>query len=247
MAAGAYPQPRYLPAGDRALVVELGDAIDPEVNRRVHDLAQALERGGLPGLDEMVPTYRSLLVYYDPARTDMEGLVQGIEGLRRDLGRVELARPRVVLLPTLYGDEFGPDLDFVAQHNGLTPQEVVEIHSGTDYLVYMLGFSPGFPYLGGMSERIATPRLSSPRVEIPAGSVGIAEAQTGVYPVASPGGWRIIGRTPLRLFDPQAEPPSLLRPGDYVRFVPLASRQEYDAILQRVERGEYQPETEEAS
>ncbi|CAI8053909.1 5-oxoprolinase subunit B [Geodia barretti] len=134
----------------------------------------------------------------------------------------------------------GADIEFVAQHTGINEQELIRIHSGTDYLVYMMGFSPGFAYLGGLDERLATPRLQSPRTEIPAGAVGIAETQTGVYPMASPGGWQLIGRTPLKLFDPTRERPVLLSAGDYVRFVPLASRDEYDAILQQVESGEYQ-------
>ena len=134
----------------------------------------------------------------------------------------------------------GADIEFVAQHTGINEQELIRIHSGTDYLVYMMGFSPGFAYLGGLDGRLATPRLQSPRTEIPAGAVGIAETQTGVYPMASPGGWQLIGRTPLKLFDPTRERPVLLSAGDYVCFVPLASRDEYDAILQQVESGEYQ-------
>lgn len=240
-----YDKPRFLPAGDRALVVELGDAIDPTINRQVRDLMLGLERAQVPGVTEMVPTYRSLLVYYDPLKTSSEELEERIDQVRAQLGRMELGRPRVVHIPTLYGGDYGPDLEFVAQHNDLTPQEVVEIHSGTDYLVYMIGFSPGFPYLGGMSERIAAPRLPTPRTEIPAGSVGIAETQTGVYPVATPGGWRIIGRTPLVLFDPHREPPALLRAGDYVRFVPLASEEEYQRLRREVEEGRYQVVTEE--
>ena len=133
----------------------------------------------------------------------------------------------------------GPDLDYVAQHNGLSPEEVVSIHSGTDYLVYMLGFSPGFPYLGGMSERIETPRLDTPRTVIPAGSVGIAEKQTGVYPTATPGGWQLIGRTPLIFFDPARKSPSLVEPGDNIRFVPIGEDQ-YSSIVHQVEEGTYQ-------
>jgi KipI family sensor histidine kinase inhibitor len=141
----------------------------------------------------------------------------------------------MVKIPTLYGGEMGPDLVFVAEHNGISIDEVIKIHSGAEYRVYMLGFSPGFPYLGGMPKSIETPRLSSPRTVIPAGSVGIAEKQTGIYPNASPGGWRLIGQTPIRLFDPETYPPALLRPGDQVQFVPI-DQETFDS-LQNSNRG----------
>jgi KipI family sensor histidine kinase inhibitor len=142
----------------------------------------------------------------------------------------------VIEVPTVYGGEFGPDLAFVASHSRLSEAEVVQIHSGTDYLVYMMGFSPGFPYLGGMSPRIATPRLKTPRTAIPAGSVGIAQEQTGVYPVESPGGWQLIGRTPARLFDAGRQPPVLVEAGDSIRFVPIVPRQ-FTEIEEGIRRG----------
>ncbi len=228
-----YDEPRFCTAGDRAMVVELGDSISPETNRRVHGLMRALEGRGLPEIVDLVPTYRSLLVLYNPLLASFDGLretVASLDSAAADAGR---NAPNVVEVPTVYGGEHGPDLGFVAEHNGLSPEEVVEIHSGTDYPVYMLGFTPGFPYLGGMSEKLHTPRLATPRTITPGGSVGIAEAQTGVYPVQSPGGWRIIGRTPLALFDPEREPPSLLSAGDVVRFVPVpddGSHQFPDAV-----------------
>jgi KipI family sensor histidine kinase inhibitor len=148
-----------------------------------------------------------------------------------------------VQIPTLYGGEYGPDLESVAAHAGLTQARVVSLHSETDYLVYMMGFTPGFPYLGGLPEELFTPRLETPRARIPAGSVGIAEGQTGVYPVVSPGGWRLIGRTPLKLFDPERDPPSLVSAGDHVRFVPLAGEDEYKSILDLDESGEYEVES----
>ena len=229
--------PRFLPAGDQALVVELGDTIDPHTNRRVHGLMDAIERAEVPGVFDLVPTYRSILVYYDPMRTSLSALQARVSELYLDLEDQVVEELGTVEIPTLYGGEYGPDLEFVAEHAGLTPQEVIDIHSGTDYLVYMIGFSPGFPYLGGLSERLASPRLESPRLEIPAGAVGIAESQTGVYPVASPGGWRLIGRSPLRMFDPEAEPPSRLVAGDYVRFVPIASETEYLKLEESAGRG----------
>ena len=216
-----YDEPKFLPAGDRAMVVELGDSISPETNRRVHGLLRALESRALPGIVDLVPTYRSLLVLYNPLLSSSEGLRELVASLDDDAADAGKETPNVVEVPTVYGGEHGPDLDFVAEHNGLSPGEVVELHSGTDYPVYMLGFTPGFPYLGGLSEKLHTPRLATPRTVTPGGSVGIAEGQTGVYPVQSPGGWRIIGRTPLALFDAEREPPSLLGAGDLVRFVPV--------------------------
>ena len=215
-----YDEPKFLPAGDRAMVVELGDSISPETNRRVHGLLRAIEGRALPGIVDLVPTYRSLLVLYNPLLSSFEGLRELVASLDDDAADAGKEAPTVVEVPTVYGGEHGPDLDFVAEHNGLSPEEVVELHSGTDYPVYMLGFTPGFPYLGGLSEKLHTPRLATPRTVTPGGSVGIAEGQTGVYPVRSPGGWRIIGRTPLALFDAEREPPSLLSAGDMVRFVP---------------------------
>lgn len=239
--------PTLLPCGDQALIVEFGDAIDPGINRRVHDLAHAIESAGVTGVYDLVPTYRSLLVYYNPVRTSWSELEDSLCSLLNDTGDRVVSTSRVVLLPTLYGGEYGPDLEFVAENAGMTPDEAVELHSGTDYLVYMMGFSPGFPYLGGLDERLATPRLESPRLEIPAGSVGIAESQTGVYPVASPGGWQLIGRTPLRLFDEASEQPALLRAGDYIRFVPMESEARYLEVLESVEAGEFDVQTEAAS
>ena len=215
-----YDEPKFLTAGDRAMVVELGDSISPETNRRVHGLLRALESHALPGIVDLVPTYRSLLVLYNPMLSSFDSLRSLVASLDDDAAGAGKEAPNVVEVPTVYGGEHGPDLDFVAEHNGLSPEEVVEIHSGADYPVYMLGFTPGFPYLGGLSEKLHTPRLATPRTVTPGGSVGIAEAQTGMYPVQSPGGWRIIGRTPLALFDPEREPPSLLNAGDVVRFVP---------------------------
>ena len=235
-----YEKPLFFPAGDMAMVVELGDAISPQINRKVRSLTDALEQGGIPGVFDFLPTYRSVLVYYDPLQISSSDVQEGIEHLLEITEEEDTGERHIVHLPTLYGGKMGADIEFVAQHTGINEQELIRIHSGTDYLVYMMGFSPGFAYLGGLDGRLATPRLQSPRTEIPAGAVGIAETQTGVYPMASPGGWQLIGRTPLKLFDPTRERPVLLSAGDYVRFVPLASRDEYDAILQQVESGEYQ-------
>ena len=230
---------RFVPAGDKAFVIELGVGISPEINRKVHNLFLAIEKQGIPGVLDMVPTYRSLLINYDPLTLPPDELEGRVRELTQDLDQTAPAASRVVELPTVYGDDHGPDLGYVAKHNGLTEEEVIELHSGTNYLVYMMGFTPGFTYLGGMSEKIATPRLQTPRTVIPAGSVGIAERQTGVYPIESPGGWQLIGQTPVRLFDPSKQPPVIAEPGDYIRFVPV-SQEEYRRILEEVGNGVYQ-------
>ena len=203
------------------MLVKFGERIDPAINRQVHALARRLASAPLAGMGEAVPAYASLLVHYDPAVLAeaplLEYLLTQAGGLE-----VELTAPaRLVEIPTLYGGDYGPDLAELAALHGLTPEEVVRRHSAAEYLVYMLGFSPGFAYLGGLDPAIATPRLATPRARVPGGSVGIAGSQTGVYPTDSPGGWRLIGWTPLKLFDPAREPPVLLAAGDRVRFVPV--------------------------
>ena len=217
--------PRIVPVGDSALLIEFGSGIDPEVNTRVYALAGQTEAAGHPAVVELVPTYRSLLVQYNPLVSDygemlsfMAGLASGVED-----SPGSAVEPKIIELPVVYGGEDGPDLDAVAEHAGLSAQEVIEIHAGTGYRVYMIGFAPGFPYLGGLDERIACPRLKTPRTRVPAGSVGIAESQTGVYPNASPGGWQLIGRTAVKLFDPSKASPSWVTPGAEVRFVPVKS------------------------
>lgn len=230
---------QFLPAGDQAVVVEFGSVIDPDINALVHRTAAAIDvSDDIEGVLEMVPTYRSLLVYYDPLQVSLPELQDRISGLAIDDGDTK-DEYRIVEIPTLYGGEHGPDLEFVAQNASMTESEVIALHSGTDYLVYTMGFSPGFPYLGGLDTRLHTPRLPSPRTLIPAGSVGIAETQTGVYPVASPGGWRLIGRSPLRLFDPYASPPTVINAGDRVRFVSLEDAAAYDEIDRQVQDGTY--------
>ena len=238
------PQTRFLLAGDAALVVEFGETIEPAINRRVRELLLAIERERFDGVRDLVPTYRSLLVSYDPLRVAHAALQAQVAYLVDHLGTTSVPAPRVVEIPTSYGGAFGPDLGFVASHNHITEDEVVAIHAGTEYLVYMMGFSPGFTYLGGMSERIATPRLKTPRTAIPAGSVGIAQRQTGIYPVESPGGWQLIGRTPVSLFDPMRHPPVLVEAGDYLRFVPV-SLNDYAAIEEEMREGAWRLQTRE--
>ncbi len=232
---------RFLNAGEQGLVAEFGTSIDPEINRRVHSTGALIRAAGIPGIREVVPTYRSLLIYFDPLTISRRQLIENVRSLVAGAESGQASTfARVIEIPVAYGGEYGPDLEFVAGHTGLSPDEVVAIHTSVPYLVYMLGFTPGFPYLGGMSERIAAPRLEQPRTVIPGGSVGIAGTQTGIYPVASPGGWRIIGRTPVRLFDPGAADPFLFAAGDYLQFTAV-SVADYGAIGEQVAAGRYQP------
>lgn len=220
---------RFLPAGDRGLVVEFGVRVDVTINNQVRALALALEAAGIGGLLEVIPTYRSLGVQYDPARLSAADLQARIEAALASLDSAQLPPPRVVRLPTCYGGEFAPDLPFVAEHSGLSEGEVIRLHSQTPYHVYMIGFTAGFAYLGGLPEKLHTPRLPSPRTKTPRGAVGIGGSQTGAYSAETPGGWRLIGRTPVPLFDPLREPPTPMLPGDTVRFDPIG-REEYDRL-----------------
>ena len=237
-----YSELNFRYGGDRALFAEVGDEITPEVNRGIRNLLSAIDEADLAGVQAMAPTYRSILVYYNPLVVGTEALKEQITELYGNLEDAELGGAKVVEIPTLYGGEYGLDIDFVASHNGLSEEEVVEVHTGSDYLVYMVGFNPGFPYLGGMSERIATPRLPTPRVRMVPGSVGIAERQTGIYPLASPGGWRVIGRSPIRMFDPDREPPSLVEAGDLVRFTSVDEAR-YKEIEAEVKAGTFKVTT----
>lgn len=233
-----YTQTKYLVAGDSALVMEFGNSISAEINNRIRSVCIAIENSKIDGITEIVPTYRSLMIHYNPMVIGYDALIERLETLEGQLENIDLPLPVIYEIPTLYGGEYGPDIENVARHNNLTLEEVIKIHTSRDYLIYMLGFTPGFPYLGGMDERIATPRLSTPRTKINGGTVGIATSQTGIYPIDSPGGWQLIGRTPLRLYDPYRENPILLKAGNYVRFVSI-DRKEYEKIEQEVGRGVY--------
>lgn len=222
---------RILPAGDRALVADFGNVISEDVNRKVNALKKSLSAEKAGGVREMIPTYRSLLVEYNPAVISMQELSRRIEAAAAELdGAVaDAEKKRVLEIPCCYGGKYGEDLAGMAELTGLSEKEIIDIHAGTEYRVYMLGFLPGFVYLGGMDERIAAPRLKTPRVSIPAGSVGIGGSQTGVYPMASPGGWRLIGMTPTPFYDPASENPVLCEAGDYIRFVPITP-DEYERL-----------------
>lgn len=238
--------PKFLSSGDSAITVEFGNEISAEINACVHALDKALHKKNILGIVETVPTFRSLLIIYDPCITGGEKLKAKITKLCGDLEASSDGRKRIIEIPVLYGGEYGEDLKDVAEINKLTEDEVIKIHSGTDYLIYMLGFLPGFAYLGGLDPRLHTPRLDSPRTCIPAGSVGIGGAQTGVYPLASPGGWQLLGRTPVSVFDRQRQEPILYRAGDLVHFVPI-SPAEYEEIARAVAAGTYTVQVEEVS
>jgi inhibitor of KinA len=212
--------PRIVAFGDSAVLVQLGEEIDLRVNRRIHALAALLHTSSLAGVIETVPAYSTLLIHYDPlVRSDTE-VCQWVRGNLDQLEEADPGTPRRLEVPVLYGGEDGPDLEFIARTHDLSVADVIRLHSARTYTVYMMGFTPGFPYMGTLDDALVTPRLETPRTRVPAGTVAVAGSQTGIYPIDSPGGWRLIGRTPLQLFDPAAEPPFLFAPGDEVQFVP---------------------------
>jgi inhibitor of KinA len=225
----------FTPLGDKAVLIQLGTTIDEATHRRVRAVYARLTQRIIAGVVELVPAYASVAVHYDPAQVE-EGVPGEASGpydrlcarLTETLAHAEVEQPpapRQVEIPVVYGGEFGPDLEDLAQRHGLAAEEVVRIHSSAEYLVYMIGFAPGFPYLGGLDPRLATARRTVPRTSVPAGSVGIGGDQTGVYPIVSPGGWHLIGRTPRCLFIADREPPTLLQAGDRVRFRAISSRE----------------------
>ena len=241
-------KPTISPVGDRAISIDFGQVIDPTINRHIRQTIERIKELQLEGIIELVPTYCALLVEYDAMLYSYSEICNIIEPtLEEGMTNTTNELVTVVEVPTVYGGDFGPDLSFVASHNHLSEDEVISIHSGTDYLVYMLGFIPGFTYLGGMDSCIATPRLSSPRTLIPAGSVGIAGEQTGTYPSDSPGGWQIIGRTPVTMYDISKAQAALLKAGDYVRYVPIDESEfhrikalgtDYVPVIREVEVGD---------
>ncbi len=224
---GLYSNMRVFLMGDRGLLLEFGDEISPKVNERVRRMALAIRSESIHGILETVPTYRSLLVLYDPIALPLRNLKERLYSIEEGLQAAPFPETRLVRIPVVYGGSYGPDLESVAQFHHSTPGEIVRLHCGKVYQVYLIGFMPGFPYMGELSEALATPRLKSPRLKVPAGSVAIAQRQTGVYPMESPGGWQVLGRTPVQMFDPWKTPPSYLRMGDRVQFHPI-SEKEFD-------------------
>ena len=204
--------------GDRAVLVELGDKISPEVNRRVRELSVILMENPIEGVIEIVPAYRSLLIIYDPLRINVALLKQRIEDLQKRIDGIQIPEPKTMEIPVVYGGEYGPDLEWVAQYHKMGIDEVIQLHTETIYQVYMIGFTPGHPYMAELPKALIMPRRETPRTNVPRGSVAIAKNQTVIYPVESPGGLHILGRTPLKLFNPFQSPPTLLEMGDLVRF-----------------------------
>jgi len=233
---------RFLSAGDRALVVEFGDRVDRVLSGDVLRLNAAIRSEPLTGVIETVPTFRSLMVYFDPlvtSRAELERAVQGLLHRERN-ARIAVTQWRI---PVCYEDEFAPDLAEVVRLSGLPPGEVAELHSGTRYHVYMLGFLPGFPYMGDLPPELALPRRADPRLRVPAGSISIATTLTAIYPYESPGGWHLIGATPIRLFDIERPNPALLAPGDAVIFEPI-DRARYEEVRKAVENRSYEAVSE---
>ena len=212
---------KIIPASDSSLLIVFGDVISPEMHHRVMGLFHALLTMQDPRIRNLHPGYCSLLIDFDPLRLSHDDLATEVERLEEAEAFVSNDAANAVTIPVCYDSEFAPDLIAVADHASMPTEEMVRLHSSASYLVYFLGFSPGFAYLGGLPEALHTPRLATPRTSVPAGSVGIAGSQTGIYPIESPGGWRLIGRTPLRMFDPEAIPPTRLQPGDIVKFFPI--------------------------
>lgn len=226
-------------AGDSALFCRLSESIDPVINRKVMLLAESLHKESISGITEWVPSYSGIMIYFDPLTIDCLSLRRLLLEKFSLINSVSLKNKKsVIILPVCYGNEYGPDISVVAKRNQLSVEEVITIHSTPLYYIYMLGFTPGFPYLGGMDNRIETPRKKEPRLKIAAGSVGIAGDQTGIYPLESPGGWQIIGKTPLNLFNPRQNPAFLLRAGLYIKFEPVDSK-EFIKISREIESKSY--------
>lgn len=220
-----YDKPKFKTMGDRALLVEVGDKIAADINEGVRVLLYGLLGGNIPGVVDLVPGYRSLTVVFDPSRLDREALRSTIADFWDRKDQMALPENREHEIPVVYGGQHGPDLDWVASYHHLPAETVVQMHSAVCYRVYMIGFTPGYPYMGELPAELNTPRRDTPRTRVPAGSVGIARRQTGIYPVDSPGGWQIIGWTPAKLFDAAADPPSRLQMGDRVRFRPVCAQE----------------------
>ncbi|HHY71151.1 MAG TPA: 5-oxoprolinase subunit PxpB [Thermoanaerobacterales bacterium] len=233
-----HKRPKLLLVGDKAIVIEYGDEISEECNDKVLNLHNILRTEKINGVTGLIPTFRSLLIKYNPLKVNFQELVKTINKYTDCENNSRKYMPKIIEIPVLYGGEFGPDLTFVAKYNNISCEEVIKIHTGPLYRIYMLGFLMGFPYLGNIPDRITAPRLDEPKIKIRAGSVGIAGNQTGIYPVDSPGGWRIIGATPVKLYDHQREKPILLEAGHYLRFVQI-NEKKFNDIKESVETGKY--------
>ena len=222
---GLYSRIRFYYMGDRGLLLEFGDEISREINEKVRRMALASQSEAIKGVLETVPTYRSLLVLYDPMVLSIKDLKKRLESIEERLQQSSFPKPKLTRIPVVYGGNYGPDLEFVAEYHLSTPEEIIRLHGSRSYLIFLIGFMPGFPYRGELPEGLVTPRLKTPRLSVPAGSVAIAQKQTGIYPMESPGGWQILGRTPVKMFDPMRDPPAYLQMGDKVQFFPIHERE----------------------
>ena len=230
---------KLLTAGDSSILLQFGNTIDPAINRKIAATVQLMREQHINGVTDVIPAFCSLLINYDPRVISYEQIKRRMEALVKIDVTAGDTRKRVFEIPVCYGGEYGPDIQNIADHAGLSVEEVIQIHTSRDYLIYMLGFLPGFTYLGGLDERIHTPRLANPRIRIPAGSVGIGGSQTGIYPMDSPGVWQLMGMTPVKTYDPDREVPILVEAGDYIRFVAI-DEDEFHRIKELVDKNEYQ-------
>lgn len=231
-------QIQILTEGDASLLVVFGNEISPEINHRITAAVQLLKNSQTEGIVDLIPSYTALLINYNPEIIRYGELKTRLEKLLSQEIKTEKRHGRVVEIPVLYGGEGGPDLHTIAEHAHMTEQEVIDLHSSKDYLIYMIGFLPGFCYLGGLDERLHTPRLANPRLKIREGSVGIGGSATGIYPMESPGGWQLMGLTPVKTYDPSRAVPILLNAGEYIRFIPI-DEAEYNRIKEEVAAGTY--------
>ncbi len=211
--------------GDRGLLLEFGDEINREINEKVRRIALAIQAEAMEGIIETVPTYRSLLIIYNPVILTMEELKERLKGIEEGLQQTPLPEPKLTRIPVVYGGIYGPDLEEVAKYLQISPEEVIRLHCSKPYLIYMIGFMPGYPYMGELPQGLAVPRLKTPRLIVPKGSVAIAQRQTGIYSMESPGGWQLLGRTPVEMFDPEKNPPALLQMGDFVQFYQISEKE----------------------
>lgn len=222
---GLYPKTHFLLMGDRGLLLEFGDEISSEVNEKVRRMALAIRAEAIEGIIETVPTYRSLLIIYNPLILPLNNLKEKLVWIEDGLKETPFPEPKLTRIPVVYGGSYGPDLEGVAKYHQISAEDVIQLHCSKPYFIYMIGFMPGFPYMGELPDALVTPRLKTPRLSVPAGSVAIAQKQTGIYPMESPGGWQIIGRTPTKMFDPEREPPALLQMGDLVQFYQISEKE----------------------
>ena len=232
----------FKPMGDKGILIQFEQKISPDISAKIRRLVSRIDEAKNPAVIEVLPAYATVCLVYDPLTMNYEAAKIFLSELLNDQTADEALSSKVFEIPVLYSKETGPDLDFVSQHSGLGIDEIVSIHTSAEYLIYMLGFAPGFPYLGGMDERIAAPRLKVPRQKIIPGSVGIAGSQTGMYPIESPGGWQLIGRTPVKLYDPHRSPPVYYSAGDYIKYRAI-DEDEFKHIQEEEKAGRYEVKT----